>query len=200
MTSLPPPYYNNDPKSFAYPSAHKRWPTILTQAIDDLSQAIGVLVSKGSTESVVAEGKNLIQQLSTILYDLDHDRPIAPFTAEVTAKVKDLASYNTGIATLEPERTTWHTAPWLISECVLYRRIALVFETAESPEWQAYDVFGASKRAGLLSSRVAVTELAVRYAQVSSQWPQKHEVEKLRQLFSEFVDIALWGMQLTCHY
>lgn len=215
MPAAPPPYRNNDQKSFAYTSARKRWPTILTQAIDDLSRAIGALPAD-TPPATVAEGKALIQPISALLYDLDHDRRITPFDvpSPTPDALRDLPAYNADIAQLAPGQDTWLTAPWLVSECVLYRRLALVFQTAESDTWRKYDVFGASKLAAFASSQTGVVELATRYAQLaSSTLPSltaavvksiRHKgpaaaavaaepVAVLQELFREFVDVALWG-------
>lgn len=210
-TTLPPPYYNSDKSSFAYVSARERWPIILTQAIDDVSRAVGNVSSENTGK--IAEGKEIIKEISALLYDLDHDKLITPFSGETVKGLAsidsweknplfvDLKGYNKDLDKLDSKFKTWLKAPWLFSECFLYRKLGLFFQV--SKYWKNYDFFEASKTNAFKSSKEGVIELALRYKKLSEQLTnlekQDNKISEedkktfLEELFKEFVDISLWG-------
>lgn len=199
--TLPEPYFNSQKTSFAHPSVRERWPVILTAVIDDVSKTVGKITS--SDTSKADEGKEIIRAVSDLLYEMDHDRELTPL--EIPEKeassplFADIADYNEGIAQLKkesPHASTWHTAPWLISECYMYRRLAFIFQIRQ--QWSNYDYFADSKRSAFSSSKDGVVELTLRYKQLSQQLADseangKDKSDILEELFKEFIDISLWG-------
>ncbi|KAK5692294.1 Hairy/enhancer-of-split with YRPW motif protein 2, partial [Elasticomyces elasticus] len=65
-----PEYLTSDKSSFAYVSAHDRWPVILTGAIDDLHRTVG----DETDEEKRKEGKGIIENLAKFKYEIQHDR------------------------------------------------------------------------------------------------------------------------------
>lgn len=185
--TTPPPYYNNDQESFAWKSARERWPVIITQAIDDLHKAVSQVDSDKEAEKF-KEGKQLVSNLIALKYEIEHDRKLEPFS---DAK-GDLHNYNDELAKIPLDHNTWLTAPWLYSECYLYRKIATFI--AATQHWQNYDVFYKQKMSTFKSSEDGVKELAMRYHQLANQLSSKStDDEALEVLFREFIDISLWG-------
>lgn len=183
--TIPDPYKNDDRQSFAWPSARRRWPTILTTAIDDVHRTV---VSTSDDEvDKIKEGKQIITGLTELKYAIQHDRPIEPLpeTEDVASDVKD---YNQELKRLGP--LTWLSAPWLYSECFMYRYIHTLFE--RSTRWKKYDVFSRQKNDTFQKSASGVVELAKRYRQLSDQLAEETP-DHLKVLFREFVDISLWG-------
>ncbi|CAN6635723.1 damage-control phosphatase YMR027W [Trichomonascus vanleenenianus] len=187
--SVPAPYYNNDEKSFAWSSARSRWPVILTGAIDDLYRTVQSLSESESDK--ITEGMELIRKVVTLKYELEHNRKISPLP-EGDLYGKDIVDYNRQLEKLEPGHDTWLTAPWLYSECYLYRRLATFF--VETEHWKHYDVFLRQKNDTFLHSKTAVFELAKRYKSLEAQLSSdKLNDETLEVLFREFTDVSLWG-------
>ncbi|KAL8938372.1 MAG: hypothetical protein Q9216_003929 [Gyalolechia sp. 2 TL-2023] len=161
-----------------------------TRAIDDLHQAVSAC--DGSDK--VAEGKTIVEDLSKLKYELQHNRPLTPL---VDDGKPDVVDYNKELSARGDP--TWFDVPWLYAECYLYRRINTSF--AISTHWKSYDVFAHQKMSTFRSSRPAVLELAAKYKELVSQLqddtpkpktPEEvEEAEKL--LFTEMCEICLWG-------
>lgn len=223
--SSPPPYYNNQKTSFAYPSARERWPVIINQGIQDVSRTIDQLTEKKEKPEVIEEGKRIIQHLSTILDDLNQDKKLEPINIEQLikdiagpnfsglsddevskivsdAKFRDINSYNEDLNQIvlnDPSHSTWQSAAWLFSECLLYRKIALPFQVCNTDFWKQFDIFGYQKKQAFRSSKDGVAELALRYKKLTEQLSEleskipEEKGKALKVLFQEFVDVSLWG-------
>lgn len=191
-----PTYLTSDPTSFAFTSARERWPSILTGAIDDVHRTISSLPN--SPETDIKEGKSIIENLSALKYELQHNRKLTPLQDDGQP---DIAGYNEEL--LQRGTPNWHDVQWLYAECYLYRRLSTLFMLSPSPFWKSYDVFNRQKMSTFKSSRPAVLELAAKYrgiitqlstnkAVVDSSDPEK--IEKAENLlFTEMAEICLWG-------
>lgn len=187
-----PLYNTGDPTSFAYVSARERWPVILTQAIDDVHRS----TYAAKDDETAKEGKWAVSELARLKYELQHNRKLTPLPEDGES---DVAAYNKELEALgEP---TWHSVPWLYSECYLYRRIASIF--TQTQKWKHYDIFARQKMSTFRSSRPAVLELAAKYKDIVTELGSKHTLkgarsqEELEQaeeiLFREMCEICLWG-------
>ncbi|EEH36150.1 DUF89 domain-containing protein [Paracoccidioides lutzii Pb01] len=186
-----PPYHTADTSSFAYVSARDRWPVILTGAIDDLSRTLFEVANDDKRK----EGKEIVGKLAELKYELQHDRKLTPLEDDGEA---DIAVYNKELE--EHVQLTWFNAPWLFTECYLYRRINLAFTL--STQWKTYDVFSRQKISTFKSSRPAVLELSAKYKELIKQLecgegvrdktPEQIE-DAERLLFMEMCEICLWG-------
>ncbi|XDG02682.1 hypothetical protein ABKA04_002297 [Annulohypoxylon sp. FPYF3050] len=182
-----PPYLTSDKSSFAYVSARDRWPVIVTQAIDDLYRS----VSECDDSEKRDEGKKIIEELSRLKYELQHDRQLTPIRDDGGA---DVALYNRELEQLGTP--SWFNIPWLFCECYLYRRLNTSFKL--SNHWKTYDVFYRQKIKTFRSSRPAVLELAARYKDLVTQIDQDRKTsaehdEAQEILFFEMCEICLWG-------
>ncbi|EGW30768.1 uncharacterized protein SPAPADRAFT_62626 [Spathaspora passalidarum NRRL Y-27907] len=178
--SLPLPYYNDDPKSFAYPTIHKRWPTIIQDAIKDVESASE---KPGKSE--------ILSRLNNLLTAFKNDEVVREFTDTEVKLVPELAYYNTSLEECNKvKKVTWQTGPWLYLECYLYQFINVIFVEFK---WQNYDVFQNLKTQTFKSSEFGVLELCKRYQSLSKQLESVKDQETLELLFNEFIDISLWG-------
>ncbi|KAF2841541.1 putative UPF0364 protein [Patellaria atrata CBS 101060] len=187
-----PLWNNGDKLSFAWPSARERWPVIITTAIDDVHRT-----TFDSTDAETrSEGKRIVEQLANLKYELQHDRQLTPIEDDGES---DVASYNEELAALGPLH--WFTAPWLFSECYMYRRMHSYCTL--STKWKNYDFFSRQKMATFKSSRPAVLELAAQYKNIVTELGtgQQERSEKSAEeieaaeklLFIEMCEICLWG-------
>ena len=74
----------------------KRWPTILTQVID---QVVTELHDLPSGSDKVKEGQAIIQSISALKYDISRDRPLVPLDAQPGEDV-NIDIYNTELERL----------------------------------------------------------------------------------------------------
>ncbi|KAK3308303.1 uncharacterized protein B0T15DRAFT_104793 [Chaetomium strumarium] len=181
----PPPYSTADPTSFAYPTARERWPIIITQAIDDAYRTVAACDDAEKQE----EGKKIVAELVQLKYEVQHDRALTPLRDD---GYPDVAGYNKELEQLGS--ITWLKAPWLFTECYLFRRMSTSFTL--STHWKSYDVFARQKIKTFRSSRPAVLELAARYKDLISQVRSSTNApdpEADRLLFTEMCEVCLWG-------
>ncbi|BDD62098.1 hypothetical protein MPDQ_000705 [Monascus purpureus] len=186
-----PQYLTSDKTSFAFVSAHDRWPVIITSAIDDLHRTVADVTDEEKRK----EGKGIIENLAKLKYELQHDRKLTPLPDDGQP---DIAEYNDELE--QRGNPTWYDVAWLYSECYLYRRINTFFTL--SKYWKDYDVFARQKMSTFKSSRPAVLELAGRYRDLASKAESgkgedgktPEEIEQAEKLlFAEMCEICLWG-------
>ncbi|KAL2259193.1 hypothetical protein VTK26DRAFT_7226 [Humicola hyalothermophila] len=187
-----PAYSTANPTSFAYSTARERWPIIITQAIDDVYRTVA---SCGDSEKEKSdEGKKILAELGKLKYEVQHDRALTPIQDDGQP---DVAWYNKELEQLG--ELTWLKAPWLFTECYLFRRMNTSFSLSQ--HWKTYDVFARQKIRTFRSSRRAVLELAARYKDLVTQLrtsspsgpaaARDPEADKL--LFAEMCEVCLWG-------
>ncbi|KAH3666699.1 hypothetical protein WICMUC_005516 [Wickerhamomyces mucosus] len=180
MSDLPPVYYNKDSDSFAFETARVRWIKIVQDTIEDINEAI-----KDKSQEFIEQGQSISKQLSSLKSDIQNDGEIKPFLNN--SNIKAYGSYN---EVLQNQNYTWLSGPWLILENYLYRLINSFF--LAQPLWFNYDIFNNLKKSAFESSVDGVSELAVRYYELSSNI-NKLDSEALKILFTEFTEISLWG-------
>ena len=174
-------------QSFAHPTARARWPKILDQSKEEIRNTLSgnTNLSKSDVEAAkVIEGK--IDQLKLAMAS---DQLLSPLVNDGGADIKD---YNQELALFEGIR--WLSAPWLYTECYLYRLLHTFFTTS-TPYWQVFDMFKTSKLQALVSSKKGTIELVKRFRSVLQAFEHKDIVEEEMQktIFEEMVQISLWG-------
>lgn len=91
----------------------------------------------------------------------------------------DIKFYNAELERIG--KMTWGNAPWLFSECYLYRKLQLILRKTEN--WKNYDIFARQKMDAFESSAKAVGEIAVRYKGLAEQLASEASSEQLELLF-----------------
>lgn len=183
--TLDPPHYppavTSNPSSFAWISARKRWPTILTDALDDVHKSLN-----DSSEERIEEGKRIIHAIGALKHEIEHDKELTPLADDGGTDIK---GYN---AEVQGER--WMATKWLLSESYIYRRLQVLFST--STHWRGYDVFFRQKDASFRTSAVAVVELATRYKELvlglEQKTPESQDPAEKKELF---VCLFFWQHQ-----
>ncbi|GAA5967851.1 hypothetical protein JCM8115_000383 [Rhodotorula mucilaginosa] len=177
-------------KSFAYESTVKRWPIILTGVVDELAKLNGENQSSTDEDKArLAEGKQLIQDISGLIYELRHDRVLSPIQA--TGLPDDTQIYNDELAELAKKgEDKWFSAPWLFAECYLYRRLRGMF--AVTKYWSHFDVFATQKLNAWRSSAAGAAALAKSLEKLVADAPQT-EQDKLKLDLIGMLEVDLWG-------
>ncbi|BGP27397.1 duf89 domain protein [Rhodotorula toruloides] len=177
-------------ESFAYESTVKRWPVILTGVVDELNKINGTL--SGSTDdeqAKLAEGKQLINEISGLIYEMRHDRELSPLPP--TGLPDDTAAYNDELAQLaERGQNNWFSAPWLFAECYLYRRLRGLF--ALTKHWNLFDPFASQKLSTWRSSAAGAAALAKSLQKLVMEGPVDDE-KKLKLDLLGMLEVDLWG-------
>ena len=104
----------------------------------------------------------------------------------------DIEAYNEEFGTVKDRR--WQAAPWLYTECYMYRLIHTYF-TLSTSFWHSFDMFATSKRSSLVGSKKGTIELVKRFRGVLQAIGEKQAVDEETQkaIFEEMIQISLWG-------
>ena len=104
----------------------------------------------------------------------------------------DIEIYNREFNTLKDRK--WLAAPWLYTECYMYRLIHTYF-TLSTHFWHSFDVFATSKRSSLVGSKKGTIELVKRFRAALHAIAEKQVVDEETQkaIFEEMIQISLWG-------
>ena len=104
----------------------------------------------------------------------------------------DIEAYNQEFNTLKDLK--WLAAPWLYTECYMYRLIHTYF-TLSTPFWHSFDMFATSKRLSLVGSKKGTIELVKRFRGVlqAVAGNQAADEETQEAIFEEMIQISLWG-------
>ena len=187
--SLPSVYYNDDPRSFAHPTCHKRWPIILTDGLE----AVRADIAAGSGTD--AAGDALVAKLELLSQALAQDARVEAFSSAAVERNSDLARYNDSLARFHQcKPVTWLTGPWLFLECYLYQLINLYVLETESERWLLFDIFEQLKTSTFRQLELGVLELCKQYESLEPKLAAAaQDLDALEVLFAEFCDILLWG-------
>ncbi|GAA5999275.1 hypothetical protein JCM5350_004977 [Sporobolomyces pararoseus] len=178
--------------SFAYESTKTRWPKILTGIVDELSKLNGEL-SQSNEEEVdkekLKEGKELIEKLSGLIYEIKTDKPLKPLTD--TGFPHDSEVYNEELKR-QPggETKTWFSSNWLFAECYLYRYLRSLFQTTK--HFNSFDPFGSQKLSTWKSSKTSVLQLTSTLNELVSKGRVEDQVE-LHKDWRVMMETMLWG-------
>lgn len=182
-----PVYQNDDKKSFAYVSLHKRWPVLIGQAVNDIRIETSQLPDGPKKD----EAESIITQMEAVQNSVAQNLPIEPITADVY----DKDEYNKFV--FKPNSTEtykWSERGWLDCECLIYRKLQIVVES--SKHWRGYDYFARMKNDTFVKSSSAVSTLANRYHKIYNEFKSKEsEVspEALKIVTHELLQTCLWG-------
>lgn len=178
---------SGDPQSFAYPTARERWPKILSSAIDEIASTISG--NNGLSKEDVDAGRIIQAKLTSLKKSMLEDAPLEPIPQDGRP---DIESYNKEFDTLEDRK--WQAAPWLYTECYMYRLIHTYF-TLSTHFWHSFDMFATSKRSSLVGSKKGTIELVKRFRGVLRAIAEKQAVDEdtEKAIFEEMTQISLWG-------
>ncbi|KAI8823359.1 uncharacterized protein EV422DRAFT_565308 [Fimicolochytrium jonesii] len=187
--------------SFAYPTVKDRLPIILTKCVDAVSKQLHSESSSSSPTSSSSlkhtQGKAVISDISKLIYELQRDRPLTPFTDSEP----DVDLWNACLTELtqqEGRQPTWFTSPWLFVECAMYRKLREIFGTRS--EWKEFDVFMAGQKEPVFWASVkGMTELAGYLEEVRERLGKGKGNGigdgDVRAVLEEFIQFSLWGNQ-----
>ena len=103
----------------------------------------------------------------------------------------DVQAYNLELGSISPP-PSWLHAPWLYTECYLYRLIHTYFALSTSSFWRKFDAFSTDKRKAFVSSKKGAIELVKHFHHILKSVSSLDE-ETERAIFEEMIQISLWG-------
>ena len=176
---LPDPICSNIPGTWAFDTMSRRVnEEILERTVQD---CIEDLVENANFEPIRIRIEALRHELThaatTLLTDLD---------PEAAQSDKEWREWHAILQPYIAAKDTWLTAPWMVTEFYVYRRLMQCFRywTKESPGY-LYDPFQKQKKAGLISSVGSSEPALTRIASL----PLEEKSEEGLQLA---VSLALW--------
>ncbi|RIA84697.1 hypothetical protein C1645_783524 [Glomus cerebriforme] len=164
---------------FAFITTTYRWPIIVTKVIDDVYKTCHEIDPSKEPEKE-KEGKDIIDSIALLKYEMQRKKSLTPIEDEEP----DIKTWSEVFNHFREEN--WYSAPWLFTECYLYRRISSIF--AKTEYWRNYDPFFRQKEETFKASVAAIIELAKRIDELISN----QDYDK-RILFHELAQISLWG-------
>ena len=183
--------------SFAYETALKRWPIILTQVVDGLYRKCHELMEQGLFDATQqAEAKDIIGNISKLKYEMTHDRALSPLgvTASNASRIGSffVPSTEPYDDLIERTKPTWYKSDWLFTECYLYRRLRHLFE--RSAKWRDFDPFLELKNNAFRASGLGIYACAVWMHELLSQ-SQTHAAfsHETQATFNDLIYSSLWG-------
>ncbi|POW20952.1 hypothetical protein PSHT_03024 [Puccinia striiformis] len=188
------PYSASKKDSFAFESATKRWPKILTQVIDHLVDQNNQLLDQQSDSSSSDSDSDSLK-LSLLRYEAARDKELSPLESN-----PDYTEHQNLIITLYNQelskskaagKSTWFTASWLLTECYLYQRLSGFFNRYE--QWKNYDPFEHQKLSSFKSSWSAVSNLCAILDRFTKQSTPTFNESQHKTQFNELLSACLWG-------
>ncbi|GME70091.1 unnamed protein product [Ambrosiozyma monospora] len=189
---LPPHSYNNERNSLGYSSARVRYPQIFKNLVEDLRFEIDSSANKNK-DLKRSQGGEIIHKIQQLAKDLANDCEITAFSNDKIPGLKSLdESLKEFQNSTDGPHLKWMTAPWLFSECWLFRKLDVFFK--ECSEWTNFDVFEKLKREAFATSATGVYELVNRYKKLhDGKFDTIKDKEFLKIVYEEFVEISLFG-------
>ncbi|KAK7035393.1 Hairy/enhancer-of-split with YRPW motif protein 2 [Paramarasmius palmivorus] len=203
-------------RRFSYETVVKRWPIILTSIVDQLHRENHNLhltltgeAPNPIIEKKVSEGKDIIEKVSKLKYEMARDHALVPIPQDGEPSVE---LYNSELDNLAKQsKNTWFTAPWLYAEyapvatprggllipylldrCYLYRLLRSFFKQTE--HWRDYDPFFSQKvdvfqKSGPSIYRIGTTMNELEAAKQSIE----SDPNNIAVFFQEMIQMCLWG-------
>ena len=134
-------------------------------------------------------GKTILAKLRSLKTNMLGNSVLEPIPQDGRP---DIGPYNEEFETLKDRK--WLAAPWLYTECYMYRVIHTFF-TLSTPFWHSFDMFATSKRSSLVGSKKGTIELVKKFREVLQAIGEKQAVDEETQkaIFEEMIQISLWG-------
>ena len=134
-------------------------------------------------------GKTIQAKLTSLKTSMLENAVLEPISRDGRP---DIEAYNEEFNTWKDLK--WLAAPWLYTECYMYRLIHTYF-TLSTPFWHSFDMFATSKRSSLVGSKKGTIELVKRFRGVLQAVAENQAADEETQeaIFEEMIQISLWG-------
>uniref|UniRef100_A0A0X3PPI2 Sugar phosphate phosphatase n=2 Tax=Schistocephalus solidus TaxID=70667 RepID=A0A0X3PPI2_SCHSO len=167
---LPPKLFAGN-SAFALATIKERMPVILVRTLDDLNKNI---TKYGNPENNFEDAKLVIHRLSKLRYELVTNKPFATLFPEPACS--DIDQWNSEIARLEEGQNTAFSAPWLFTECYMYRRIMNIV----SQSLPSFDPFTERKLEGFKNSRRLIASMIACLDQTLANTEEGQPADRLK--------------------
>lgn len=179
FTPMPEPLRSNTPGTWAYDTMSRR---VLEDIVDK------VVYGDNEGTAVLEAARPALDELRA---EIASASPLTPIPDDGGP---DVEAWNALLAESIEKSETWLTAPWLLSEFYLYRRIAAAtgyFAGGGSAE-ERYDVFAKAKQAGLDSALGSLEALSERASDDVLADPSASLLFLSISLWGNRMDLSLW--------
>nr|KAK5440957.1 Hairy/enhancer-of-split with YRPW motif protein 2 [Exophiala xenobiotica] len=194
------PVWTSEPGSMANETALTRWPRIVLDIVKDVTETCDQLSSQDEKK----EAQRICRELESLHEEITTDGKLREITLRQKVdnasllpedeRLSDVEDWNAQLRQIQG--CSWLAAPWLFTECYLYKRVQAIFVISDTQIWPSYDYFKRQKDSTFAKSSAAVEELAARFINMVKEkdaFTDQTHADAQRLLFTEMVEIALWG-------
>ncbi|EDQ92306.1 uncharacterized protein MONBRDRAFT_30731 [Monosiga brevicollis MX1] len=175
--------------AFGEDTLRVRMPTILTKAIDFMYRRLHAPDASTATDDEEASARRAIGILSKLKYEMQTGKPMPP----IEDGASDQAAWNQALKEAmgpEGEPPRWWHAPWLLSECYMYRRIHQA--CAQAPLLADMDVFQEAKDDAFACSMESMEALGAFTLRAVDPEALADQASR-RNAFEVMLQFSLWG-------
>lgn len=200
---LPPPICSNVVGTWAYDTMSRRVNreilegTVMQDCAEDLHKPEFAPILR----QIHVLRDELSRAATTRLTPLDPPPPPSSNDESNTERIQEWNEWNTILSPYSRQNDTWLTAPWMVTEFYVYRRMMQCFDYWNvSSAGYYYDPFSTAKRNGLLSS-VGSAEPALQKLQNlvdrnNNIHNNNNSTDTTREGFILATQLALWGNKM----
>jgi damage-control phosphatase, subfamily III len=166
-------------------------PVIITKAIDLLFRSKTILVER-YTEAAIDDSKDAIERLSKLRYELQTDKQLT----KINDSGEDAYLWNEALEQLEStvglDNLTWFKAPWLMSECYMYRRIREAMLNC-STELKNYDPYEEAKIETYKQAETTIINLIKNVCPIDFEDEEKNNLVLREMRLKLLLEVSLWS-------
>ena len=179
--SLPPPITSTEPGTWAFDTMSRR-----------VSEEIIPRIIKDNEAELTRPTSPHRSECLMVLNDLRSslDSGSTGYLRGLADTGPDVELWDSILRNIPEEKRNWLSAPWMIAEFYLYRRITEAFKFFET----GYDMFTKQKVQGLIEALPNIEEIAVRLPDLlaSNDKAAIIELAVLTSLWGNKMDLSLW--------
>ncbi|KAK5192733.1 Hairy/enhancer-of-split with YRPW motif protein 2 [Exophiala xenobiotica] len=190
------PVWTSEPGSMANETALTRWPRIVLDIVKDVTETCDQLSSQDEKK----EAQRICRELESLHEEITTDGKLRKLTPPVSyQKMKGSPMSKIGTLSYGKSKVAlgWRRHGCSRSViCTTRRRVQAIFVISDTQIWPSYDYFKRQKDSTFAKSSAAVEELAARFINMVKEkdaFTDQTHADAQRLLFTEMVEIALWG-------
>jgi damage-control phosphatase, subfamily III len=176
--------------TFAYYTVKDRLPVTLTKAIDFMSRFHKQIVAE-FRESAEDDCKQVIERLSELRYEVSTDKPLRLLKDNGNDAIIWNQSIDELKATIGLDNLSWFKAPWIFTECYLYRRIREIILLCKSSMNPSFDPFQYAKVDTLNHNSKSIYDLVEALGNTDRHFLHQNDPNVLAKQFSTIIEVNL---------
>lgn len=203
-SSMPTPLSALDKSSFAYKTVKDRLPVIVAKTIDSITRTKEIIskslkTDNDSEKDISSNLKAAVGELSQLRHEIMTNKPLLQLNDEfIDANMwNELinSSSTTGVVHWDlviEKPLKWFSAPWLIVECYMYRRMHSAFLKRQNIS--NFDHFSIQKEDSTRNSALSITEMISHMKDIGERIKSADLFDpEIENDFCHMLQLCLWG-------